>query len=778
MAFWSRYIFVVAFCVVLPLLFAFYQDTQAAIGRSEAAGTQWAKSAPETMVARLTLEAHKTVATALSIASQVTDEKLLADLDRPARRPIAIRSMISILNNHSTSGGFAWAVTKAGAVIARSGQTDVEEGPDHITGVPLFVSSQEGFALDGLYEHNGELHLVGAVPLVDGRAAAGAILVGKPLNKHFLLSLHAGRDSAVSLVVKGKVSATTHGQPAFAAELARQVGDSEQAVLGGRLAVPLESGILTPMFVENDLNGLAYTSISMAAPGSPNTRWILSMASGESLRDLADRQQTFLGLMLAALLLSVFFGLLLQRTFAKPIDTLIDHLSGIQTKIGADRELEEFRVSGPFKRLVKLINMTVNKLPVGNSPLSPRGSVTDMAIPSLAPPRQESTVVPVRADTSTGMPAAGGLPPPAITGAAPLVSEEHGMSVIPMGSSGGMPIPSDGGLAPPMAPPITAAEPPLPGGMPLAAPPMPVPMASSGMPAPAPPMAAPPMAAPPMAAPPMAAPPMAPGGMPVPDAPAGGGAAAMLQQIASMHASADNAPPMAPKSAADIRGKPSADLGDAPEPAAAQSGLNPLDMPASRPPPAVLDEPPLPGSGGAPRMGGSLGSVGLGSAGVPEEEEEEPGFPSESTVVAKVTQELLDATRSKTTGGHDLGGSDDDHVEGEDEAPADRTVIAMVPKELLQESAAKDSTPTVSKPNGANGVDGPDHAHFKETYERFIEMRRNCGEPTADLSFDRFVAKLRKNRDGLIKKYSCKTVRFQVYEKDGKAALKATPIRN
>jgi hypothetical protein len=29
----------------------------------------------------------------------------------------------------------------------------------------------------------------------------------------------------------------------------------------------------------------------------------------------------------------------------------------------------------------------------------------------------------------------------------------------------------------------------------------------------------------------------------------------------------------------------------------------------------------------------------------------------------------------------------------------------------------------------------------------------------------------------LIAKYQCRTVRFQVYEKDGKAALKATPVR-
>jgi hypothetical protein len=30
----------------------------------------------------------------------------------------------------------------------------------------------------------------------------------------------------------------------------------------------------------------------------------------------------------------------------------------------------------------------------------------------------------------------------------------------------------------------------------------------------------------------------------------------------------------------------------------------------------------------------------------------------------------------------------------------------------------------------------------------------------------------------LVEKYSCRTVRFQVYVKDGKAALKATPVKS
>jgi hypothetical protein len=39
------------------------------------------------------------------------------------------------------------------------------------------------------------------------------------------------------------------------------------------------------------------------------------------------------------------------------------------------------------------------------------------------------------------------------------------------------------------------------------------------------------------------------------------------------------------------------------------------------------------------------------------------------------------------------------------------------------------------------------------------------------------LTKLIRNREQLVKKYQCRTVRFQVYEKDGKAALKATPVR-
>lgn len=67
--------------------------------------------------------------------------------------------------------------------------------------------------------------------------------------------------------------------------------------------------------------------------------------------------------------------------------------------------------------------------------------------------------------------------------------------------------------------------------------------------------------------------------------------------------------------------------------------------------------------------------------------------------------------------------------------------------------------------------------YFEQVYEEFIALKKQCGESTENLTFERFAKKLRKNADALIAKHACKTVKFQVYEKDGKAALKASPVK-
>ena len=70
-----------------------------------------------------------------------------------------------------------------------------------------------------------------------------------------------------------------------------------------------------------------------------------------------------------------------------------------------------------------------------------------------------------------------------------------------------------------------------------------------------------------------------------------------------------------------------------------------------------------------------------------------------------------------------------------------------------------------------------EEAHFRHIFDDFIAKKHDCGESTVGLTRDKFLQKLRENKASLVAKHNCRTVRFSVYVKDGKAALKATPIR-
>jgi hypothetical protein len=119
----------------------------------------------------------------------------------------------------------------------------------------------------------------------------------------------------------------------------------------------------------------------------------------------------------------------------------------------------------------------------------------------------------------------------------------------------------------------------------------------------------------------------------------------------------------------------------------------------------------------------------------------------------------------------------------------DATVIMQTPQALLkatQPSPAPQRPPAVPqpRPSGPSPVplpgaftDGSEEAHFQQVYRDFVATKEKCGEPADGLTFEKFAAKLRKNQEQLIAKYACRTVRFQVYVKDGKTALKAQPIR-
>lgn len=97
----------------------------------------------------------------------------------------------------------------------------------------------------------------------------------------------------------------------------------------------------------------------------------------------------------------------------------------------------------------------------------------------------------------------------------------------------------------------------------------------------------------------------------------------------------------------------------------------------------------------------------------------------------------------------------------EDEDDDAQTMVAEIPRELLAASGETDLE-----------VD-----HFRQVFDEFVAVKEQCGEPTAGVTFDKFIVTLRKNKEQIVSKHGAKSVRFTVYVKDGKAALKATPVK-
>jgi hypothetical protein len=84
--------------------------------------------------------------------------------------------------------------------------------------------------------------------------------------------------------------------------------------------------------------------------------------------------------------------------------------------------------------------------------------------------------------------------------------------------------------------------------------------------------------------------------------------------------------------------------------------------------------------------------------------------------------------------------------------------------------------PPVRAPQADEGA-FDEAAHFREVYEQYVATRKQCGEAIDNLTFEKFGVTLRKTRDQIVEKQGVKMVRFSVQIKEGKAALKAQPIK-
>jgi hypothetical protein len=75
------------------------------------------------------------------------------------------------------------------------------------------------------------------------------------------------------------------------------------------------------------------------------------------------------------------------------------------------------------------------------------------------------------------------------------------------------------------------------------------------------------------------------------------------------------------------------------------------------------------------------------------------------------------------------------------------------------------------------GSGASDEGEWRAVFQEFVNTKRKCGENVDGFTYEKFEVTLRKNRDTLIQRHGAAKVKFSVYVKDGKAALKANPIR-
>ena len=176
----------------------------------------------------------------------------------------------------------------------------------------------------------------------------------------------------------------------------------------------------------------------------------------------------------------------------------------------------------------------------------------------------------------------------------------------------------------------------------------------------------------------------------------------------------------------------------------------PLSPPAGPPPPAPVAPKPPPSAGrppAPPPSGPSFPGAGGTVVGMPPQRPPPPITGSNPAFRPPPPAVGVQAPPA-------LAEEDDDD---------DATMVGAVPADVMAQAS------------GENRAE--DTTEWVTVYEDFIQTKKQCGEATEGLTFEKFSHTLKKNRDALISRHGCKRVKFSVYVKDGRASLKATPVK-
>ncbi|MGO9838069.1 MAG: MXAN_5187 family protein [Polyangiaceae bacterium] len=176
----------------------------------------------------------------------------------------------------------------------------------------------------------------------------------------------------------------------------------------------------------------------------------------------------------------------------------------------------------------------------------------------------------------------------------------------------------------------------------------------------------------------------------------------------------------------------------------------PLSSPALSPAPsAPALSPPRPGPPGPPRPAAGAAPSPVAPPVVGNVASPRPGPPPPAPARPVAPPPRPPAQSSG------FGGDDDE----------DATMVGAVPAEVMAQATGQNSA-------------APEPAEWLSVFDDFVRVKKQCGESTDGLTFEKFALTLKKNRDALLERHHCKRVKFTVYTKDGRASLKATPVKD
>lgn len=107
--------------------------------------------------------------------------------------------------------------------------------------------------------------------------------------------------------------------------------------------------------------------------------------------------------------------------------------------------------------------------------------------------------------------------------------------------------------------------------------------------------------------------------------------------------------------------------------------------------------------------------------------------------------------------------------------PAAAPQLPQAPARVLP--GVPGSPPSAPRAEPAAPVAADPEAEWRAVYEQFVLTKQQCGEPTDGFTYDKFRQTLIKNREALVSRHGATEVKFSVYVKDGRAALKASPVK-